>query len=151
MKSRNKGFTLVELMVTVAVVAIIAAVALPSYRQYIRRANRVDATGALLRLAGNQERFYLQNNTYAAEDLMGTAPPGGLGIESTERGFYDLAMAPAAGGYTSGFTATATVASGGDQADDADCASFTVDETGRRSAADSGGTTSPEITDRCWR
>jgi type IV pilus assembly protein PilE len=148
MNSRMRGFTLVELMVTVAVVAIIAATALPSYRQYIRRANRVDATGALLRLAGNQERFYLQNNTYATQAQMGTAPPAGLGLEATERGFYVLSMAPAAAGYASGYTATATVATGGSQHDDDECVSFTVNEQGLRTALDSGGV---DNTDRCWR
>ena len=148
MKPRSAGFSLIELMVTVAVVAIIAAVALPSYRQYILRANRADATTALLRLAGNQERFYIQNNTYASEDLMDDAPPAGLGIDGTERGFYDLSMEAAAGGYTSGYTATATVASGGDQHDDADCDKFTVNEQGLRTAEDSGGA---DNTDRCWR
>ena len=148
MKSRRAGFSLIELMVTVAVVAILAAVAVPSYRQYVLRANRVDATSALLRLASNQERFYLQNNTYASEGLMDDAPPAGLGIDGTERGFYDLSMDPAVGGYTSGYIATATVASAGNQRDDADCASFTVNEQGLRTALDSGGA---DNTDRCWR
>ncbi len=136
-------------MVTVAVVAIIAAVAVPSYRQYVRRANRTDATVALLRLAANQERFYIQNNTYASQDQLDDAPPAGLGIEGTERGYYDLAIADDnPGGLTVGYTATATPTAGGNQADDDECVSFTITQSGTRGALDSGG--ADNLT-RCWR
>jgi type IV pilus assembly protein PilE len=147
---KQTGFSLIELMVVVAIVAIIASVAIPSYRQYVMRAKRADAKTALLRLAGNQERFYLQNNTYASQALMDDPPPAGLGIDGTERGFYTLSMDPAAtaGGYQDGYTATATVDAGGEQADDDDCVSFTVDQAGVRTAVDSGGA---DNTDRCWR
>lgn len=144
----NEGFSLIELMVTVAVVAIIAAVAIPSYRQYIRRANRTDATAALLRLAGTQERFYLQNNTYASNDQLDDDPPGGLGINGTERGFYSLIVDADPAGLDVGYTATATVVAGEDQEDDADCASFSVTSQGVRSAIDSGGL---DNTEECWR
>ena len=60
-------------------------------------------------------------------------------------------MDPAAGGYTSGYTATATIAAGGNQEDDTDCASFSINEQGQRSAADGGGAVSQTIVDRCWR
>jgi len=147
MKPRNRGFSLVELMITVAIVALIAAVAVPSYRQYVMRAKRADATGALLRLASAQERFYLQNNTYASEALMDDPPPNGLGIDTaTERGFYVLSMDPAAtaGAYVDGYTATATADAGGEQADDDDCVTFSVDNLGVRTATGAN-------TDRCWR
>ena len=148
MNVRSRGFSLIELMVTVSIVAIIAAVAIPSYRQYVRRANRVDATAALLRLASNQERFYLQNNTYASNDLLDDAPPAGLGFTGTERGFYSVTLAPAGGGYVAGYTATATVVAGEDQSDDDDCVTFTVNEQGLRTAANSGAGNN---TERCWR
>ncbi len=149
MKNKSRGFTLVELMVTVAVVAIIAAVAIPSYRDYVRRANRVDATAALLRLASNQERFYLQNNTYASDAQMAGAPPAGLGIGGTERGFYDLEInTDALGDLTLGYGATATVVAGEDQEDDSACAVFSVDQQGLRTAEDDGGA---DNTERCWR
>lgn len=146
MRNQNKGFTLIELMVTVAIVAIIAAVAIPSYRQYILRANRVDATGALLRLAANQERFYLQNNSYASDGEMSDAPPAGLGIDGTERGFYELEIT--SNDLTLGYEATATVAAGEDQEDDTDCAEFKVDQQGLRTAKNAGNA---DTTERCWR
>jgi type IV pilus assembly protein PilE len=149
MKPRHAGFNLIELMVTVAIVAIVAAVAVPSYRQYVIRAKRTDATGALLRLAANQERFYIQNNTYASQALMDDAPPAGLGIDGTERGFYDLTIAARGATLANGYTATATVAAGGDQADDDDCVEFSVNDQGLRTAGVAPGDAS--TTDLCWR
>jgi type IV pilus assembly protein PilE len=148
MNRRNRGFSLIELLITVAVAAVIVAVAIPSYRNYVMRASRADATGALLRLAANQERFYLANNTYAGDDQMADAPPAGLGISGTERGFYELEIAPHADGLQVGYTATATAVAGEDQAADVDCAVFSVNEQGLRKAEDSGGT---DNTERCWR
>ncbi len=146
MSKRNSGYTLVELLVTVAIVAALAAVAVPSYRQYVMRAKRADATTALLRVAAMQERFYIQNNTYASTAEMDDAPPAGLGITGTERGYYTLAIDSA--DLTTGYTATATVVDGGEQADDTACAAFTVTAQGGRGATDSGGASN---TDRCWR
>ena len=60
-----KGFTLIELMVVVAIVAILASIALPNYREYVLRSNRTVAINALLDLGSHQARFYTANNTYA--------------------------------------------------------------------------------------
>jgi type IV pilus assembly protein PilE len=147
MKRRTSGFTLTELLITVAIVAIIAAVAIPSYREYVRRANRTEATTALLRIAGNQERFYLQNNVYASNDQLDDAPPAGLGIEATtERGLYALEID--SDDLTLGYTATATPVAGEPQDDDDDCASFTIDAQGLRTATDADGA---DNTETCWR
>jgi type IV pilus assembly protein PilE len=135
-------------MITVAIVAVIAAVAIPSYRQYVMRASRADAKAALLAIAGNQERFYLQNNTYASDDLLDDAPPAGLGFGGTDRGFYAITLAPNGGGYQNGYIATATVVAGEPQEDDEDCQVFTVNEQGQRGAEDGGGADSTEA---CWR
>jgi type IV pilus assembly protein PilE len=71
---KMNGFTLVELMITVAIVAILAMIAVPSYTQYIRRANRTDATKTLTLDAQALERCYSQSFTYA---LCAGAPAGG--------------------------------------------------------------------------
>jgi prepilin-type N-terminal cleavage/methylation domain-containing protein len=63
---RPRGFTLIELMITVAVVAILAAVAYPSYRNYILRGQLVDATNGLSALRANMERYFQDNRTYAS-------------------------------------------------------------------------------------
>ncbi|MET0660860.1 MAG: type IV pilin protein [Steroidobacteraceae bacterium] len=62
-----RGFTLIELMITVAVVAILAAIALPSYRQHIIRGNRSAAKSAMMDLANREQQFLLANRTYAAK------------------------------------------------------------------------------------
>ena len=145
------GYSLIELLITIAIVAIIATIAVGGYRQYVRRANRVDATSALLRLASGQEKFYAQNGQYADDGARSAAPPAGLGIDATERGYYDLAIALAAGGAAVGYTATATVNGGASQADDEDCWIFTIDERGLRTAASRGGDTGTAVTERCWK
>lgn len=58
------GFTLIELMIVVAIVGILAAIAYPSYTEYVRRAARADAQGALTSLAAVMERWFSDNNTY---------------------------------------------------------------------------------------
>jgi len=148
MKPRNKGFTLVEVMVVMVVLAIIMSMGIPGYRNYLQRANRADATTALLRIAAAQERFFIANGTYASNAQLPQNPPNGLGIAGTERGFYNLNILPGAGGLGTGYTVVAQVAPGGDQADDTDCWVFTTTERGQRSAFDSGGV---ENADDCWR
>ena len=58
-----RGVTLIELMIVIVIIAILAAVSYPSYREFTARAKRNEARAALLQIATNQERFYLQNNT----------------------------------------------------------------------------------------
>jgi type IV pilus assembly protein PilE len=147
----RRGFSLVELLVTLVIFATVATFAVAGYREYVRRAGRVDATSALLRVASAQEKFYIQNGRYADGPEMDPAPPAGLGIQGTERGYYTLEIVPAAGGVAVGFSATASVDPDGAQADDADCWVFTVDERGLRTAETRTGDSGQAITDRCWR
>lgn len=138
---RMAGMTLVELMIVVIVVGILAAIAVPSYRQYTMRTHRTEAKSALLQLATTQERFYLQNNRYS-NDFMELGLPG-----TSENGVYTLNIVFPVGA-TVGWRATATPTPGGgvngvDQTTDADCASFTLDSQGRRTAA-------PDPDSRCW-
>jgi type IV pilus assembly protein PilE len=152
-RSAVRGITLIELMIVVVVVGILAAIAVPSYRNYTMRAQRSDATAALLRVAAAQEKFYLQNNTYttdvtAAGLNLSTAAP-----LNSERGWYSIAIGahpdPAIGAdLTRGFQATATAVAGGAQIQDTDCRTFTVDHAGRRTGARSGGA---DNTAACWR
>jgi type IV pilus assembly protein PilE len=146
MNRQHRGFSLTELLISLAIVALMAGVAIPSYRNYVMRANRADATSALLRLASSQERFYLQNNRFAGDDELADAPPAGLGIAGTERGYYELEIESA--DLTAGYIARATAVAGERQADDEACAEFSVDQQGLRAALDSGD---DDNTAECWR
>jgi len=66
LKCQQKGLTLVEVMIVVAIIGILAAVAYPSYQEYVRRAARGDAQADMMEIAQNLERFFTLNNQYAA-------------------------------------------------------------------------------------
>lgn len=133
------GFTLIELLVTITVAVILVSIAVPNYRSYVMRANRSDATTALLRIAAAQEKFYIQNNTYTTD-----LSDAGLGVPGTSNGYYDLSVAAGANGLTAGYTATATAKAGERQADDAKCQSYTINERGVRGS-------SPQPSEVCWK
>ncbi len=148
MSKRQNGMTLIELMIVIVVLGIIVGVGIPSYRGYIIRANRVDATSALLRLTANQERFYMQNNTYASNAQLAAALPAGLGIAGTDHGYYNLAIVAAGAGLAVGYTASATVVPGESQGPDADCWTYTVNEMGLRAATTQGAVDNTAV---CWQ
>jgi type IV pilus assembly protein PilE len=137
-----RGFTLVELTVVLAIVAMLASLAIPGYRSHVQRVRRVEARSALLGLAAAQERFHLQHLRYAAQSELGTAPPAGLGIApATAEGRYRLSIDAA---DTATFTASA--AASGTQQEDLQCRVFTIDARGTRSATDAAGAPAH----RCW-
>jgi prepilin-type N-terminal cleavage/methylation domain-containing protein len=72
-RQRNKGFTLIELMVTVAIVAMLVAIAYPSYRNYVIRGQLTNATNGLSAVSANMERYFQDNRTYQAAN--GFTPP----------------------------------------------------------------------------
>jgi type IV pilus assembly protein PilE len=136
---RHNGFTLIELMIALVVMAILATIAVPSYWRFVERANRADATAELLRLAAAQERFYIANNTYTANLAV---PPAGLGGGgASERGYYAITVTAA---DANGFTIQAVPAAGSKQTNDDECQVFTINEQGTRTAG-------PGTVEDCWR
>lgn len=130
-----RGFTLVELMVVVAIIAILAAFAVPNYLRYGIRARRADGQNILLRVANAQERFYSTNNRY------GTLAEVGFNNTSSEKGYYTVSVAPASPATT--FVATAAPVPGGPQAKD-DCKSLTINNAGVK------GYTGATTNGTCW-
>jgi type IV pilus assembly protein PilE len=150
-RTPHQGYSLVELLIALLVLAIVSSLSVAGYSGYSRRANRVDATAALLKVTAAQEKFYLQNGSYADEDQRAAPPPEGLGIPGTELAYYDLEITPDEAGLGTGYRVTATAASTGPQQHDEDCAAFSIDQSGNRSATDRNGGSGRAVTDRCWR
>lgn len=123
MTSRSRGFTLIELMIAVAIVGLLAAIAFPSYQSYMRKSRRSDAFIALSQIQMAQERWRGSHIEY-------TNTLGATGLELpafSERGFYGLAISNAS---TTGYVATATPTNPGPQLADTDCTPLTVTVSG---------------------
>ncbi len=139
------GFTLIELMIAVAVVGILAAIAYPSYQESIRKSRRADAKAVLLQAAQWMERFYTENNRYN-QDRAGTAVglPTGLSRAPIEGAnvYYIITLTATANAFTLQAAPTSTGNQSADQ-----CKTLTLTNTGVR-----GVTNSPTLTaTECWR
>jgi type IV pilus assembly protein PilE len=144
---RQRGVTLIELVVVMLIVGILAAVAIPSYRSYVIRSQRSDAKDAVLALATQQEKHYLQCNTYATAIAAATNCGAGQlqGAATSKSGWYALSIV---GGNATAYTVRATAINGENQWQDTDCRDFTVTEAGVRTARDSG---TADNTAECWQ
>lgn len=151
---KKSGFSLIELMITVAIITIIASFAVPNYTKYVKQTRRSDAYVALLGLAQEQESFYTDKRTYALN-------LGDIGADDTIRclifckiegsdavspeGYYELGIAPRNGStIATSFVLTATAK--GAQLSDTDCKNITLDSRGDKGATDAGGNSN----DDCW-
>lgn len=132
------GFTLVEVLACIALVAILATLAVPGWQSLLERTRRADAAAALYALATAQERYRLLYGRYA--DAAAPAPPVGLGMALSERGWYRLRIERA---DESSFVASARPADSSPQTGDAECTLLTIDHAGTRNSA-------PAAPDRCW-
>lgn len=134
-RASARGFTLIELIIAVAVVGILAAVAMPSYREHIAASRRADAKSALLALAQLMERNYTERGTYASVTLGST----GIYPSTSPQGFYTLSITSQdATGFS--LTATRTGAQVGDK-----CGNYTYDQAGTKGVASATYTVA-----QCW-
>ena len=142
------GFTLIELMVTLVVAAILFLVAIPAYQSQIRSSRRTEAKTALLDLAGREETLFSTKNVYSnlPSDLGYGAVALPIQVGSNYYQVMLLSPDPASISQPS-FTITATPVAGSSQAQDAACQSFSVDQLGNQTALDSGGALN---TKTCW-
>lgn len=147
MKQLRGGYSLIELVVTLVILAILTAVALPGYRQSILRANRAVATLALLEVATRQQRYWQERQRHSESfAALGLADPYCLDATADavgcDRAIYALRLDWLEGRYL-GVSAVAVNA----QAADADCAVLIYGRLGERRVA-GGYSASPQ---RCWR
>lgn len=136
----KNGFTLVELMIAVGIVAVLAAIAIPSYSAYTRRANRIDATKTMTLDAQALERCYSQNFAYAP------CPNAAAGAAPSPNGNYTITITVTPGPPVATYSIKAVPVSA-TQLGDASCQQFTLDSAGTQGALDGGGANS---TQTCW-
>lgn len=150
---KHAGFTLIELMVVVAIVAILATIALPSYQDSVQKTRRSDAQAALFSAATAQEKWYFQRGSYSNNvDEIG----GNAGTLLSSEGYYTITInnnvnngrCVGGGGVAFNcFILTATPVVPGPQANDTTCATMTLDQTGRKQSLDN---LRVETTAICW-
>ena len=119
-KASGAGFTLIELMITVAIIGIIAAVAFPSYQNSVQKSRRAEGKAMVIEAAALQERRYADTNAYAT-DMTNLGYDTNPAISDNQ--YYSLSATT-----TAGFTLTATAINA--QTADTDCATMTINRLG---------------------
>ena len=136
--NRSQGFSLIELMIAVAIIGILAAIAIPMYSDYVTRSRRADGQASLMQVAQDLERCYTQFSKY--NDNNCSVVNSGVVSETSDQGFYGIS---ASGGNLTESTFTLTATPQNEQADDTDCTALTLTHLGEQSATG-------DDPDSCW-
>lgn len=140
--TRLNGFTLLELLIVVAIIGILASVALPAYQGSVVRSGRAEAKTELLQVASDQERYFSNFNTYVDDALPLNSPVVAGRDRTTQNAFYAISVAACGtGAITNCFLATATAQN--DQTEDS-CTTLTISSIGARGATG-------DTTNECWQ
>ena len=150
MKRKDSGFSLIELMVVVAIATLLAAIAIPAYNSQIRKSRRTEAKTAIMDLASREERYYATQSTYSND---GVALQYGAAFPVSTGTYYQISSvvvkgptAAAAGTYV----LQVTPAAGSTQLKDTSCQTFIVDQTGKQTSTDGLNGGGNDTTSTCW-
>jgi len=156
-KYNQQGFSLIELMIVVAILGIISSIAMPSYMTYVTKSKRTEAKTELFRIAQLQESHYVQNLSYAKALNSGLDFPSSS--QETESGLYSVqtnGLPSSCNGTNAnpctGYTVEATPVAGKSQSKDKRCTNFSLNNTGFKGAQSTTDANSRSATNikECW-